>query len=375
MIKKALPLKPTASALRTWKFKAEDVHDFAWAADPGYKHITRKVENGPLLHFIYKDVARADGLWKGTADTCVLIYPYIRDHFGAYPWSDYSFIQGGDGGMEYAMATMVRSHSLGTAIHEWMHSWYQQLMGTNESLFAWMDEGFTSFAESRAMHALRGRNGWALEGDYRGYNILARSRLEEPLSTHADHFNTNYAYGSAAYSKGAVFLGQLGYIVGEENLDKILLEYYNQWKFKHPNADDFVRVAEKVSGIELDWYKEYWVNSTKTIDYKIDSVWMDDAGTHVRVARVGAMPMPVEVSLLFKDGTSETHYVPLNLMYGQKPKEGTGEWITYPAQRWTHREMVITSQRKLNEVSVVDIDPSQRMADLERRNNRLEIKW
>jgi hypothetical protein len=373
--KEGTPLKPTAAALRTWKFKAEDVHDFAWAADPNYKHVTRKVENGPLLHFIYKDVPKADGLWKGTIDTCVLIYPYIRDHFGAYPWSDYSFIQGGDGGMEYAMATMVRSHSLGTAIHEWMHSWYQQLMGTNESLYAWMDEGFTSFAESRALHALRGRSGWALEGDYRGYNILARSRLEEPLSTHADHFNTNYAYGAAAYSKGAVFLGQLGYIVGEENLDRILLEYYNQWKFKHPNADDFVRVAEKVSGIELDWYKEYWVNSTKTIDYKIDSVWMDDAGTHVRVARVGAMPMPVEVSLLFKDGTSETHYVPLNLMYGQKPKEGTGEWITYPAQRWTHREMVITSQRKLNEVSVVDIDPSQRMADLERRNNRLEIKW
>lgn len=368
-------LKPSAAPLRTWKFKAENVHDFAWAADPGYKHITRQAEGGPLLHFIYKDVPRADALWKGTADTCAMAYPFIRDHFGAYPWPAYSFIQGGDGGMEYAMATMVRSHSLGTALHEWMHSWYQHLLGTNESLFAWMDEGFTSFAESRTMHAVRRDTTWALESDYRGYFALARSRLEEPMTTHSDHYNTNYAYGAAAYSKGAVFLGQLGYVIGDSVLDKVMLEYYRQWKFKSPDADDFVRVAEKVSGIELDWYKEYWVNTTKTIDYKIDSVWMDETGTHVRVARVGAMPMPVEVSLTFSDSTVETHYVPLNLMYGQKPKEGTGEWITYPAQRWTHRQMVIDSKRKLSEIRVVEIDPSQRMADLDRRNNKLEIKW
>ncbi|HSK13041.1 MAG TPA: hypothetical protein VK907_07475, partial [Phnomibacter sp.] len=180
---------------------------------------------------------------------------------------------------------------------------------------------------------------------------------------------------AASYNKGSVFLGQLGYIVGEKHLDKILLEYYRQWQFKHPDVNDFVRIAEKVSGMELDWYKEYWVNSTKTIDYKIDSVWMDDEGTHVRVARIGAMPMPVEVSITFKDSTTETHYVPLNLMYGQKPAEGDSIWIPYPAQRWTHRYIVVTSKRKLSEVSVVEIDPSQRMADIERRNNKLEIKW
>jgi hypothetical protein len=373
--KEGTPLKSIGSAVRTWRFKAENVHDFAWAADPQYKHITRQVSGGPLLHFIYKDVPRADGLWKGTADTCVLIYPYIKEHYGAYGWPAYSFIQGGDGGMEYAMATMIRSHSLGTAIHEWMHSWYQQMLGTNESLYAWMDEGFTSFAESRALNALRKDSRWALEDDYRGYFNLARSRMEEPLSTHADHFNTNFGYAAAAYSKGSVFLGQLGYIVGEANLDKILLAYYNQWKFKSPNSNDFIRVAEKVSGMELDWYKEYWVNTTKTIDYKIDSLWMDDSGTHIRVLRNGAMPMPIEVSITFKDSTSETHYVPLNLMYGQKPAEGNGEWITYPPQPWTHRKMVIHSKRKLKDVSVVEIDPSQRMADMERRSNRMEINW
>jgi hypothetical protein len=373
--KEGTPLKPTTAALRTWKFKAENVHDFAWAADPGYKHITRQTDKGPLLRFIYKDLPGADRLWKGTADTCALSYPYIRDNFGAYPWPVYSFIQGGDGGMEYAMATMIRSHSLGTAIHEWMHSWYQQLLGTNESLYGWMDEGFTSFAESRTLHHVRKAEGWPLQGSYLSYINLARSRFEEPLTTHADHFNTNLAYGAASYSKGAVFLGQLGYIVGEENLSKILLAYYDQWKFKSPDADDFLRMAERVSGIELDWYKEYWVYSTKTIDYKIDSLWMDENGTHIRVARVGAMPMPVDVSLTFKDGTQETHNVPLNLMYGEKPKEGNGEWFTYPAQRWTHREAVITTKRRLLDITVVEIDPSMRMADIDRRNNKLETKW
>jgi hypothetical protein len=373
--KEGTPLKPTTAALRTWKFKAENVHDFAWAADPGYKHITRQTDKGPLLRFIYKDLPGADRLWKGTADTCALSYPYIRDNFGAYPWPVYSFIQGGDGGMEYAMATMIRSHSLGTAIHEWMHSWYQQLLGTNESLYGWMDEGFTSFAESRTLHHVRKAEGWPLQGSYLSYINLARSRFEEPLTTHADHFNTNLAYGAASYSKGAVFLGQLGYIVGEENLSKILLAYYDQWKFKSPDADDFLRLAERVSGIELDWYKEYWVYSTKTIDYKIDSLWMDENGTHIRVARVGAMPMPVDVSLTFKDGTQETHNVPLNLMYGEKPKEGNGEWFTYPAQRWTHREAVITTKRRLLDITVVEIDPSMRMADIDRRNNKLETKW
>ena len=88
------------------------------------------------------------------------------------------------------------------------------------------------------------------------------------MTTHADHFNTNFAYSNAAYSKGAVFLSQLGYITGEETRNKILLEYYKQWRFKHPNSNDFLRVAEKTSGLQLDWYKEYFDNGTKKIDYR-----------------------------------------------------------------------------------------------------------
>jgi hypothetical protein len=374
--KEGSDLKNIKGDNRSWRFKAQKVHDFVWAADPGYQHITRKTEGGPLLHFIFKSANANDPNWVNTANECARAYPFIKANFGAYPWSDYSFIQGGDGGMEYGMATLVKSASLGTAIHEWMHSWYQHLMGTNESLYAWMDEGFTSYAESAVSHWLKGSDStFAWEGDYRAYITLARSKFEEPMSTHADHFATNYAYSNAAYAKGAVFLAQLGYVISDSLLHKTLINYYNAWKFKHPNPNDFIRVAEKASGLELDWYKEYWMYTTKTIDYAIDSLWMDENGTSLRIERKGEMPMPVDVTITFRDSSQERHYIPLNLMYGEKPAEDTVSRTVYPAQRWTHREMTITSKRKLTEILNVEIDPSKRLADIDRNNNKLELKW
>jgi hypothetical protein len=373
--KEGTPLKPTKAAARTWRFKAQKVHDFAWSADPGYQHITRQTDNGPLLHFIFKSEKADDTNWVNTANECARAYPFIKEKFGAYAWTDYSFIHGGDGGMEYAMATLIKSASLGTALHEWMHSWYQHLLGTNESLYAWMDEGFTSYAESTIMNWLKGKTGYGLEEEYRGYLTLARSKFEEPMSTHADHYATNFAYGAAAYNKGSVFLWQLGYIMGDSALHKTMLNYYNTWKFKHPNPNDFIRVAEKTSGIQLDWYKEYWMNTTKTIDYNIDSLWMDEKGTSVRIKRLGEMPMPVDVSITFKDSSIEHHYIPLNLMYGSKPAEDTNLHVRYAPQRWTHREMIITSSRKLTDILSVEIDASQRLADIDRKNNKLELKW
>ena len=111
---------------------------------------------------------------------------------------------------------------------------------------------------------------------YGGYYFLVKQKLDEPMSTHSDHYNTNFGYSINAYSKGEIFLEQLGYIVSDSVRDKILLEYYRLWRFKHPNATDFIKVAQDVSNIQLDWYKEYWINTTKTIDYSIDSLWEDN---------------------------------------------------------------------------------------------------
>jgi hypothetical protein len=397
-------LKPprNLNATTTWNFIGSNIHDFVWAADPGYNHISKEVRKGLTLHVFFKAKnATQDSAWNNVLWAAEKALPYMESRFGKYPYPQYSFIQGGDGGMEYAMATLLKGSGLGTVFHEWMHSWYQHILGTNESLFAWMDEGFTSYAENEvvdyynntwaaqspwiseaakaALPASNQKNSALLpykqEDNYAGYFSLAKSPYEEPMTEHADHFNTNYGYSLAAYSKGSVFLGQLGYIVGEKTRDKILLEYYNQWKFKHPNANDFVRVAEKTSGLSLQWFKEYWVYTTKTIDYGLGGIGTDTVTgkTTVTIKRVGKMPMPVEVLMTFKDGTKELHYMPLSLMYGAKPADDATPRTVHSAWKWTHPEYTFQTNRKVSEIKSIEIDPSQRMADVNRVNNKVVV--
>ncbi len=389
--------QPTGNTL-TWHFEAPNVHDFMWAADPDFKHITRTVPNGPVIHVLYKnkpnDTAN-DNAWAEVGDAAVIVLPYIEKHFGAYPYKQYSFIHGGDGGMEYPMATLVSGPGLGTAFHELMHSWYQMMLNTNESMYAWMDEGFTSYASSRVGSYYREQKNKPITGNaastgprstasasdlplydagaYRNYFHLVSSGVEEPLTTHADHFNSNFAYSIAAYSKGQVFLAQLGYIIGEEQNNRLLLEYYRQWRFKSPNANDFIRVAEKVSNVQLDWYKEYWVNTTKTIDYGIDSLWQEGDKTKIRLRMHGQMPMPLDVLMEYKDGSKEMVYIPQYLMFGGKPAEDDTPRSVQEPWRWTHPTYIFEVDKTLMNIKSVDIDPSYRMADINRWNNKLEL--
>ncbi|MBC7866587.1 MAG: M1 family metallopeptidase [Gloeobacteraceae cyanobacterium ES-bin-316] len=398
-------LKPTAKDKRSWHFVGNNIHDFMWAADPDYKHIVRKISGSTTVHVIFNDKPndlKDDSAWTKVADVAVKVLPFIEQRFGKYPYPQYSFIHGGDGGMEYPMATLVSSPSLGTAIHEWMHSWYQMILGTNESLYAWMDEGFTSYAENLVTEFNTGFPDIANyedalkkspdneglknmvekvlprqhSGAYSSYFNLVASGLEEPLTTHADYFNTNAGYGPAAYSKGEVFMEQLGYVVGAPTRDKILLEYYNQWRFKHPDANDFIKLAEDVSGMQLDWYQMFFVNSTKTIDYGIDSLWEENGTSKIRLKRTGYMPMPIDLQLTFKDGTTQMHYIPLNLMYAAKPSENAAQVRTvYEPWSWTHPTYVIEIKGKLTDLKKAEIDASKRMADVNRKNNVLDLNW
>ncbi|MFN5334175.1 MAG: M1 family metallopeptidase [Bacteroidota bacterium] len=375
----------------TWKFYAPNVHDFAWAADPDFVHLTKTIQNGPEIHVLYKHKpgdTKNDSAWKNVINAANLVYPFIRNNFGAYPYKQYTFIQGGDGGMEYPMTTLINGPSLGTVFHEWLHSWYQMMMATNESLHAWMDEGFTEFATDLVEHFYQSQISKEKgiintddklplyhSGNYDSYFYLVKSGTEEPLTPHADHYNTNAAYSIASYSKGCVYLAQLGYIMGEKKRDELLLEYYKKWRFRHPRPSDFIRLAEQVSGMQLDWYNEYWVNSTKTIDYAIDSLWEESGETFIRIKRKNEMPMPIDVQLTFKDNKKENHYIPMYLMFGEKPTEDTIPRSVHAPWKWTDPLFVFKCNRKLTDIISIEIDPSQRMADVDRKNNKLEIKW
>ena len=385
---------------KVWNFKGNTIHDFVWFADNNFKHLSKEVRKGLTLHVYYKAKdAKADSAWANVLWAAEKALPFMEQKMGPYPYPQYSFIQGGDGGMEYAMATLLVGPSLGTAFHEWIHSWYQHVLGTNESLFAWMDEGFTSYGEEMVSHYYESnfatqspyiseaakkqiqvnldRQSKLLpavqNSNYSGYIALAKSGFEEPMSTHADHFNTNYAYSSAAYSKGGTFLGLLGYLMGEAKRDQLMLNYYNTWKFKHPNANDFIRVAEKTSGLQLQWLKEYWVNSTKTIDYGLNDIQVSGNAALISIQRLGKFPMPVEVVVTYKDGTSELHYMPLDLMLGGKQQEGSVKQINHPEWKWAQPTYTFETTQPLGAIKSIEIDPSQRMPDINRSNNKIEI--
>ncbi len=370
----------------TWHFVAPNVHDFMWAADPDYTHVTLNRPDGLTLHFYYQKGDPSTESWEQLPKIMDKAFDFINKTYGQYPYKQYSFIQGGDGGMEYPMGTLITGsrslHSLvGTGIHELMHTWFQMLLATNESLYAWMDEGFGSYATNVVIDKLT-RDGVIpnlkpkdnpQEGSYAGYIALTKSGREEPLTTHADHFLTNYAYSLASYSKGAVFLHQLEYIIGKDAFDIGIHRYFDTWKFKHPNPNDMLRVFEKQSGLELDWYKEYFVNSTHTIDYGLGAVAADasDANkTQVTLTKSGVFPMPLDVLVTYKDGSQELFNIPLDLMRGSKPQENPNiKYTVLPDWQWTNLTYDFTIPRPSAEITNIEIDPSKRLADVNRENN------
>jgi hypothetical protein len=355
----------------TWHFVAPDVHDFTWAADKEYIHDKITGTDGTTLHFLYKDNEEIKENWKNLQSKTSDLLDFFNEHIGPYPYDQYSVIQGGDGGMEYAMCTLITGERefgslVGVTAHEMAHAWFQHILATDEAQHEWMDEGFTSYISGLAMNEVMDQNKEnPTAGSYRGYVSLANSGYEQPQTTHADRYEYNQAYGISAYSKGAVFLGQLDYLIGKENQQKVLNRYFDEWKFKHPTPNDFIRVAEKVSGAELSWYLNDWTRTTNTIDYGIKNVAVNDQTTLITLERIGLTPMPLEVKVDYKGGSSETYYIPLRIMRWEKPNAGTivEDWAwAYP----TYDLEIPTTQYGIERI---EIDPSGLMADVDRENN------
>jgi len=360
----------------TWHFKAPMVHDFMWAADPDYLHDTLQVENGPMLHFLYKNDKEIIENWKKLQPKTAELMQFFNKNVGDYPYDQYSVIHGGDGGMEYAMATLITGGRkfgslVGVTAHEMAHSWFQHVLATNEAKHEWMDEGFTSFISTLAMNEVMAeKKENPFENTYKGYYNLANSGKEQPQTTHADRYDLNFAYGISAYSKGSIFLSQLGYIIGQDKLMETLRKYYEDFKFKHPVPNDIKRTAEKVSGMELDWYLTDWTQTTNTIDYAINDVSDDSGKTKIILERKGLMPMPLDILVVYNDGTQETFYAPLRMMRGEKenpyPQINRTVLNDWP---WAFPTYDFIVDKPLESVKAVLIDPSQLMADVKPEDN------
>ncbi len=363
----------------TWQFVAPNVHDFAWGADNNYIHDKVMGPNNVELHFFYKNKPNVVENWKKLQPKTVALLDFFNKNIGTYPYKQYSVIQGGDGGMEYAMCTLITGERslpslIGVTAHELAHMWFQHILATNESKHEWMDEGFTSFISDFAVNQIMEKENQEdlnpFASTYNNYYYMVKKGGEQPLTTHADRFDDNMNYGISAYSKGAIFITQLAYVIGWDNTFKTIKRYYNDYKFSHPTPNDFKRTAERVSGAVLDWYLVDFTQTTNTIDYGIKKVTESAAKATVDLERIGRMPMPIDLLVVYEDGSQESFYIPNSLMRWNKenPYPNIKRTIVKPWD-WAFSNYSFDFDTKGKKIKSVVIDPSQLMADINQKNN------
>jgi hypothetical protein len=372
---------PKNTKTLTWHFYAPMVHDFTWAADKNYIHDVVKGPNDVDLHFLYKNNPKIISNWKALQPKMTKVMDFYNKTVGDYPYKQYSFIQGGDGGMEYAMCTLILGEGsmeglLGVATHELGHSWFQHILATNESKHSWMDEGFTSYIEDLALNEIAEKKVEnPFESSYKAYYFLVTSGKELSQTTHSDRYEENRSYSISAYSKGELFLTQLEYLIGKENLMKTLKKYYQDFKFKHPTPNDIKRTAERISGANLDWYLTDWTQTTNTIDYAIKDVKEEGSATKILLERIGKMPMPIDVLVEYTDGTKESFYIPLRMMSFEKESPNPlikrtvlSDWT------WANQLNEFSIAKPKLSIKKITIDQSRLMADINQLNNVYEVK-
>jgi hypothetical protein len=354
----------------TWHFFADNVHDFGWAADPDYAHDIIAVDDSLQLHFFYQTDTLVKQ-WVGIQPYIVKIFKITNATFGRYPYSDFSVIQGGDGGMEYPMCTMILGHGsiegkIGLIAHEALHNWYYGVLGTNEYRYPWMDEGMTTYAEEFALDSLYKLNGEGfLKYAYSTYNKLATSKkyIEEPLTTPGDLFDVNKVYSINAYYRGAITQNMMRYIIGDESYYSAILKYFDTWKFKHPSPSDYLRIMELESDMELDWFFEHWVNTLHHINYSVNLEEKENV-TVIKLKNEGNFPMPVELRVTLTSGETHEFYIPLQQMRGAKPT--TAEKLK--AWAWVNPNYQFEIPIAIEEIEKVELDYNLMTADVNRDN-------
>ena len=367
---------------RVWNFKAPKVHDFTWAADSEYIHDIYPGPNGVKLNFYYKNDPKIIANWKTLQPVTAELMDFFNNYIGEYPYEQYSVVQGGDGGMEYSMLTLLNYGEeliplISVTSHELAHAWFQGVLATNEMNHAWMDEGSASyFGELAESHVFNiDFHPIFTERPYQDYISLATSGQEMPLATNANRFKFNRAYEDAAYDKGFVFLSQLNYIIGEKAFEKTIKNYFDKYKFTHPLPNDLRRVAEQSSGILLNWYLTDWTQTTNQIDYAIKNVESRKKKSVITLERIGLMPMPLEILVRYKDGNEEFYYIPISLMRGEKSKpEYADKWIQLEDWSWAYKKYEFEIKSKMESIKSIDINPTGLLADVDTSNNIIKFE-
>jgi len=190
------------------------------------------------------------------------------------------------------------------------------------------------------------------------------------MTTPADYFDANWGYNLSEYHKGAIFLNQLKYIVGEDLFWSGIKLYYNKWAFAHPDADDFIQCMEQASGIQLKWYLDLWTKTTKNIDYALGTIEQKEKETIIPLLQKGLMPMPVDVLIELKDGSQLRYTIPQTSMYGEKKELNVK--VAAPWS-WTNPQYNLTVPVEYKLIKKIEIDPGKFLCDLNRADNIINL--
>ena len=345
--------RPVTTGTTTWHFTAKNVRDFAFAAGPDFRWDASNYD-GILIETFYRPKAAK---WVEANRMAREAIKYFSEQWYRYPYSHATTVEGPIEGMEYPMLTFVpdspsREELQWVVAHEFGHEWFPMIVGSNERLYPWMDEGFNTFIDlaNAAKYFAGTAYGDSIEvHPLHLYPDHAIPGNEQPLITKPTEVRDLFWGG---YQKPALMMQTLRYeVLGTERFDAAFREYIRTWAFKHPTPADFFRMMRDASGMELDWFWRGWVFTTARLDQAIDSVaTRSDGGTSIYLSNRGTMVLPAELAITFADGRIKTVKLPVEM------------WNL--GSRFTYRVPGVMR------VTAVALDPRTALPDIDRANNR-----
>lgn len=352
--------RPKKDGMLTWKFRAKNVRDAVWAASPEYQWDASSYK-GSYAFAYYRPKAAA--LWSDAADMSRMSIQEYSERWFAYPWPHVSAIEGPISGMEYPMIAMedqsrTKQELYNVVTHEIGHMWFPMIVGSNERVHMWQDEGFNTFintfSEARRFPTDGDQMKRASQERQFIENLMRASR-DEPIVVGPDRINPQFL-GFQAYVKPSVGLQLLRQeILGPEAFDDAFRTYTARWAFKHPTPGDFFRTMEDAGGRRLDWFWREWFTENPHFDQAMDDVKINAKGdtsmVNVVYANRARGVLPIRARFTFSDG-STTDY-------------------QYPAEVWSTNTVRYARQYKFTgkKVTKIELDPDHRLVDTDRTNN------
>ncbi|KPL01009.1 MAG: hypothetical protein AMJ91_02115 [candidate division Zixibacteria bacterium SM23_73_3] len=318
---------------KTLVFRAEDVHDFAWAASPDYQ-LSKRVVDGIEVNFFYKP--EHEKAMDRIMDDAEFALKYYNSCFGKYHYNHFTMVDTkiglGGGAMEYpTLITIfpsrvppenIRADAL-IVFHEIAHQWWYGMVASNEFEEAWLDEGFAVYSQRRALEERFGKRAnlidlWGIKLSDLDFTRLSYflDLQSDPIVKNSWEFRNYLSYRANVYSKTSLILETLRNYLGEERMDEFLKEYFRRYKFKHPKTQDFIQVVGEFTGDNLIFVLEQLLFGTGVCDYEvasIESVPLENEDkrrryrTRVEVRRLGEVVIPVDVLIELEDGGRIKH--------------------------------------------------------------------